>query len=228
MNLEKAYYGFIDEYLGKANLTYSIIYLYALRFATEGKKIPKMNIMADSLHLIPSDVHSAWLFWVSKGLARIDGDEIELNLFDSTSVKSSTVDRRFASLARSVSQELGSDLSSSDMDTLKYIYENISLPPHVITLLVQYAHRDKGKKSMNYIEKVAIDWVNREINTVARAEEYISNAREGAKLKEERTAKKELTPKKGKISNFEPRPKSEDDSLEEYWFDQMIKQSKGG
>jgi len=233
LSLEKVYYQFIDEYLGKTNLTYSIIYLYALRFATDGKRVPKMSVMADNLHLIPSDVHSAWLFWVSKGLARIDGDEIELNIFDKEKVvrlSASGRDRRFAALASSVSAELGGDLSAADMDTLKYIYENVALPPHVITLLVQYVHRDKGRKSMNYIEKVAIDWVEREINTIARAEEYITNAREGAKLRAERAAKREVSAvseyKRGKIANFEPRTKTEVDPLEDYWFEQLIRQAE--
>ena len=192
MSLEKAFFQFIDEYLGKTNLTYSVIYLYALRFASADKRIPRMSEMANEMHLIPSDVHSAWLFWVSKGLASIDGEEVSLNLVDTEIIKSKTIDKKFSSLAKSVAREIG-DLSSSDMETLKYIHEKIALPRHVLTMLIQFAHRDKGKKSMNYIEKLAIDWADKNINTIEKAELYISNAREGAKLKKERTAKKDVT-----------------------------------
>jgi len=226
LNLEKVYYQFIDEHLGKTNLTYSVIYLYALRYATDGKRIPKMGEMADELHLIPSDVHSAWLFWVSKGLASINGDEVELTLFDHDLAKAKNLDRHFASLAKSVSGELGT-LSANDMDTLKYIYETIPLPPHVLIMLVRFAHRDHGKKSMNYIEKMAMDWATREINTIEKAETHINNAREGTKLKKERASKPQPIKKTG-FNNFTPRPKEENCEDDLFWLEQLEKQAREG
>jgi DnaD/phage-associated family protein len=223
MSLEKSFYQFIDEYLGKTNLTYSVIYLYALRFATSGNKIPKMSEMANDMHLIPSDVHSAWLFWVSKGLASIDGEEITLSLVDTEIIRSKTIDKKFASLARSITREIG-ELSSSDMETLKYIHESIALPGQVLTVLIRFCNRDKGKKSMKYIEKLAIDWKEKNIDSIDKAESYIANIREGAKLKKERTSKKEMS-KNNKIANFKPRPKTETDDLEDFWMDQLEKQA---
>jgi len=223
MSLEKAFFQFIDEYLGKTNLTYSVIYLYALRFAAAGKRIPKMGEMANEMHLIPSDVHSAWLFWVSKGLASIDGEEVSLNLVDTEIIKSKTIDKKFASLAKSVTREIG-ELSSADMETLKYIHENVALPGQVLTILIRFCNRDKGKKSMKYIEKLAIDWSAKNIDTIEKAERYIANSKEGTKLKKERTASNDVA-KKSKIANFQPRKKPIIDELEDFWMEQLEKQA---
>jgi len=223
MNLEKSFFQFIDEYLGKTNLTFSVIYLYALRFAAAGKRIPKMSEMANEMHLIPSDVHSAWVFWVSKGLAIIDGEEVSLNLVDTEIIKSKTIDKKFASLAKSVTREIG-ELSSSDMETLKYIHEKVDIPSHVLTMLIRFCNRDKGKKSMKYIEKLAIDWASKHIDTVEKAERHIANSKEGAKLKKERTTANDAI-KKSKIANFQPRKKSATDDLEDFWLDQLEKQA---
>ena len=223
MNLEKAFFQFVDEYIGKTNLTYSVIYLYALRFATAGKRIPKMSEMASRMHLIPSDVHSAWLFWVSKGLASIDGEDVSLILVDTETIKSKTIDKKFASLAKSVTREIG-DISAAEMETLRYIHENVALPGHVLTMLIQFCNRDRGKKSMRYIEKLALDWTDKNIDTIEKAEIYISNALAGAKLKKERTAKND-TAKKSKIANFQPRPKPKADELEDFWMEQLEKQA---
>ncbi|MCL2739945.1 MAG: DnaD domain protein [Oscillospiraceae bacterium] len=223
MNLEKSFYQFIDQHFGKINLTFCSIYLYALRFASDGKRVPKMSQIASHMNLIPSDVHSAWLFWVSKGLASIDGEDVTLSLVDTEAIKSATVDKRFASLAKSVSREIG-DLSSRDMETLRYIHEKIALPRQVVLLLIQFAHRDRGKKSMNYIEKMAIDWADKKIDTVEKAERYIANSKKGTDLKKERTAAKP-TAAKSKVTNFEPRAKANVDDLEDYWMNELEKQA---
>lgn len=63
---------------------------------------------------------------------------------------------------------LGTTLSLNNINTLSYIYDDLSFSQDLIEYLIEYcAVRDK--KSMNYIEKVAIDWYQDNITNVEEA-----------------------------------------------------------
>lgn len=67
---------------------------------------------------------------------------------------------------------LGKLLSSNDMEVLYSFVDWLNLPVEVIIMIITYA-AGRNKNSMRYIEKVAIDWADREINTYEKAEAYI-------------------------------------------------------
>lgn len=78
----------------------------------------------------------------------------------------------FAYLLETASARLGRPISQGDMETLLYLYDTAGLPVEVILMVVEYAIAE-GKYHMRYIEKVALDWADREITTISAAEQYL-------------------------------------------------------
>lgn len=78
----------------------------------------------------------------------------------------------FRSITESAQQAYGKLLDESMVNSLLNIYKWVALPPEVINLLMFYL-ASKGKKSMSYLEKTAVDWKEKEIDSVDKANEYI-------------------------------------------------------
>lgn len=98
-------------------------------------------------------------------------------------VRRSASDGSFAAVLAEASKAMGRTLSSVDMKILFGVYDYLGLPADVIMLLInfvseQYELRYGGQRrpSARAIEKEAYYWVNREIITMERAEEYIKRA----------------------------------------------------
>ncbi len=78
----------------------------------------------------------------------------------------------FDYLLQTASARLGRPISHGDMETLLYLYETAGLPAEVILMIIVYAvSAEKG--NMRYIERMALDWADRGINTIAAAEEHL-------------------------------------------------------
>lgn len=97
----------------------------------------------------------------------------------------------FQDLVKEVENFFGRLLSTSDLKTLFSLYDYLALPPEVIMLLINHCGEETarrygpGKKpSFRSLEKEAYAWVNREIITYERAEEWLvtlQNRREQVK-----------------------------------------------
>lgn len=77
-----------------------------------------------------------------------------------------------ACLMQEAEQVLGRLISNGDSATLLMIHDDFGLPADVITMLLQYAV-SIGKANMRYIEKVAMNWADDEINTHEKAEDKL-------------------------------------------------------
>ena len=78
----------------------------------------------------------------------------------------------FSYLLGAASARLGKALSPGEMETLLYLFDTAGLPAEVILMVIEYAVAD-GKTGMRYIEKVALDWADREIDSIAAAEAHL-------------------------------------------------------
>lgn len=78
----------------------------------------------------------------------------------------------FAGLLQDVSARLGRPITHGDMETLLYLFDTAGLPAEVILMVVGYAVA-AGKLNMRYVEKVALDWADRGIDTIPAAEQYL-------------------------------------------------------
>ncbi len=75
-------------------------------------------------------------------------------------------------LMQSADEIFGRMIGMNDKSTLLFIHEYDGLPVEVIIMLLQYAF-SAGKGNMRYIEKMAINWADEEINTIQAAEKKI-------------------------------------------------------
>ncbi len=80
--------------------------------------------------------------------------------------------KEFADLLETVSMRLGKPLSGGDGETLLYLFDTCGLPSEVITMAVTWAVAH-SHNNMRYIEKMALDWVDRDITTVTAAEAHL-------------------------------------------------------
>ncbi len=68
---------------------------------------------------------------------------------------------------------LGAPLSSVNASTVLSFYDFYRLPMDVIKFMMEYAVKN-NHRSLRYMEKMALDWSENEIKTVAEATEYIN------------------------------------------------------
>lgn len=87
-------------------------------------------------------------------------------------IKRQKNDGTFGRLLNEVSARLGRPITNADMATLLYLYDTAGLPAEVILTITAYAV-SREKPHLRYIEKVALDWADRGIDTMAAAEEYL-------------------------------------------------------
>lgn len=87
-------------------------------------------------------------------------------------IKRQKTNKEFSYLLDAVSTRLGRPLANGDAETLLYLYETAGLPAAVIMMVVEYAAQE-NRFTMRYIEKVALDWADQGIMTMAAAEEHL-------------------------------------------------------
>ena len=74
----------------------------------------------------------------------------------------------FSMLLYAAQTYLGSVLNSSDASVIAYLYDSLQFSSELIEYLIEYCVSN-GHKSMRYIEKVALAWADKGIQTVKQA-----------------------------------------------------------
>ena len=82
-----------------------------------------------------------------------------------------TQSQEFRDLLYIAQRYIGKTLSTSDTDTLIYIYCTLRFPLDLTEYLIEYCV-SMGHKSLHYIEKVALSWAEHNIRTVKEAKEH--------------------------------------------------------
>ena len=67
-------------------------------------------------------------------------------------------------------QYLGKTLTHTDVDTITYFYDTLHMSADLIEYLIESCV-ENGHKSMHYIQKVAISWVENGVETISQAKE---------------------------------------------------------
>lgn len=78
----------------------------------------------------------------------------------------------FATLVEAASARLGKAIGHGDTATLLYLLDTVGLPMEVILTEIAYAV-SIGKANMRYIEKIALDWADRELTTLQAVDDHI-------------------------------------------------------
>ena len=80
----------------------------------------------------------------------------------------------FSMLLFVIEQYMGRPLSTKETNSIVYFYDGLKLSTDLIEYLFEYSV-EHNKKSINYIEKVALSWASKNIHTIAEAKEETSN-----------------------------------------------------
>ena len=74
----------------------------------------------------------------------------------------------FSMLLFVIEQYMGRPLSTKETNSIVYFYDGLKLSTDLIEYLFEYCV-EHNKKSINYIEKVALSWASKNIHTIAEA-----------------------------------------------------------
>ena len=183
---------FIENTMLLANGAYVKVYLYALSLAMRCGEMTNADI-AEKMNLLESDVVKAFEYWNKEGILKYDkenvifcGAEITVTEQENNHISKKsmseiaeemTSNKALADLCTLAQEILGKPLKNKDLETLYWFYDELGLSPEVITVLLEYCV-SKGKRNMNYIEKVAISWHENSIVTLGAADKYMTEEKE--------------------------------------------------
>ncbi len=194
---------FIENCLKNVSGGFLKVYLYALGLASRGADADTETIAA-ALDMLQSDVLQAFSYWKSIGMVIEDEGVIEFltkpqqdELFstpeqasyqepdaykkvsyDSIEVaKKISENNSLSEMVQLAHELLAKTLSSSEIETLFWLNDELGFSAEAILLLLDYCI-SKGKKNMRYIEKVAISWHEQGIVSPDAIMENITNEEE--------------------------------------------------
>ena len=200
---------FIEKYMPKANGSFVKVYLYGLMCSLmSGVEVTNQDI-AKVLDILESDVWNAWRYWQSVGIINTNENSgsFHIEFIDLPSPKTLEVpspktlevplqkkptylpkeidiyitnNEEIRYLVNVAQEKLGKTLGPNSLSTLFSFYDWLRLPVEVIVMLLEYC-ASVDKRSLAYIEKVAIDWADKGINTVDKVEALLKNIEKGSK-----------------------------------------------
>lgn len=186
----------IDRFLARANPVFVKVYLYALRLTGFGIEA-SCDDLAEQLGLLESDVVHAFAYWESVGLLKIDKDEslVRITLtqpeekrpetrpiYKSTEIASAvSADPKLRELFDFAQSQLGKPLTPKDCELLYGICDWLGLSTEVIMIIFNLAAA-RRKRSMSYVERVAIEWHRSGIDSVEKAERHLKELDEQEQL----------------------------------------------
>ena len=175
---------FIDTYMTKANGEYIKVFLMILRLLQSGKN-PLPEVIADRLDMTERDVMRALSYWEREGILissaeqETDASKEEAPVSTSKPLPAKSTltpadmrkkqnDKGFSHLKYITEMYLGHPMTNPEINSLSYIYDDLKLPVDLIEYLIEYCVSNH-KNSLRYMEKVAIDWHQKNILTLQQA-----------------------------------------------------------
>lgn len=197
---------FIDRHMASANGEYVKVYLYILRH--QGEEITLESI-ADALNHTEADVKRAVAFWEKTGvlvseeteeMASGDGsyDKREemaaaacVECLEPSGIvemrKSCTADQMerlageedFSQLLYIAQKYMNKVFTPKDCEVFAYLYDSLHMSAELLEYLVEHCVQT-GHSSIRYLEKVALSWHERKIQTIEKAKAYtVSYTKDG-------------------------------------------------
>lgn len=191
-------YEFIEKYVRFSDPQAIRIYLY-LRARTESDgHFPDLAEAASALNLSAAQLRYHLDYWISCGEIQKEGDgyaflsdsragraaprthrqtpkaaepkkpSYTMAEIDAVAAKNKSISGMFYQ-AETILQKV---LTQSDMELLYSFVDWLGLPVEVIVMLLSYAAK-RGKCGRRYLEKMAMDWADRGIDTFEAAESYV-------------------------------------------------------
>ncbi len=159
---------FIDKYAGNTESTYIVVYIYIARQAIKGK-LPSVEELSERFHQSKEVIQKIITYWDREGLF---DKPVKPSYSPSEISKMTEADSDLAGLVSTASAVLGRALGQKEQSTILSLYDYYKLPADVITILLGHC-AEVGNSSINYIEKIALDWSEKNIKTAEEAEDYL-------------------------------------------------------
>lgn len=188
----------VDKYLRFAGAAQLKILLWALRNCPGGFDV---DAAAQALKLSRMDITDAVQYWVEAGIILRTGEEStdvgrQYALAPATGSEPEAVQQKtvqplapakplsedivrrtqeapeIAFLFRQAQKKLGRTIGYDSQAKLLMMHDQYGLPVEVVLMIVEYCV-SRGKGSIHYIEKMAMNWAEREIDTIESAEREI-------------------------------------------------------
>lgn len=190
---------FIENCLKDASGIFVKVYLYALNLAEKGIN-QELSSIAQALDILESDVLQAFTYWKNIGMIIEENGIVEFcntpiteavqaipsvqkNIQDTDSVKKSydsldiaksiSENQELSELVMLSQELLAKPLTSSELETIYWLYDGLGFSTEAILLITDYCIT-KEKRSVKYIEKVAIAWHEKGIKSPEQIMECIS------------------------------------------------------
>lgn len=143
-------------------------------------------VCATQVGLSPDECEGCLRFWIDKGiLAPVNAPapvaaDISQPQARPAAVKPTIKEvlqyqkqhAEFSTLVEAASARLGKAIGHGDTATLLYLHDTVGLPMEVILMEIAYAV-SIGKGNMRYVEKLALDWCDRDIASISAVDEHI-------------------------------------------------------
>ncbi|MCD8019424.1 MAG: DnaD domain protein [Clostridiales bacterium] len=180
---------FIDHYMIKADGEYVKIYLLILRLTNSGLPI-EVERLADTLELTQKDVIRALKYWEKEGLLELSEKEkapapkdtpVSFTILQAPAKTNKSMSELEQSIKNTNLEQtlymaetyLGRPLSNSELNTFCYIADSLHFTSELLEYLIEYCV-SRNKKSVRYMESVAINWFGQGIDSVKKAKEASS------------------------------------------------------
>nr|AGS53432.1 DNA replication protein dnaD [uncultured bacterium contig00025] len=189
---------FVDQYMTRCAPVFALIYIYGLRHCETGEQALSTRVISEAFNILETDVLNAWKYWESKGLVKLTsrGDSLHIEFLppeknrsvpDGAAVLATrpryTVDElaiyqkqspEIERLFLNAERILAKLLTSNDLNVLFGFYDWLRMPVDVILYMLTYC-ADHDHRDLRYVEKVAVDWAERGVNTLEAAREYTAS-----------------------------------------------------
>ncbi len=176
----------VDSHLKLAGALQLRVILYCLRHTYDAEVNP--SLMAELFSVSEEDVNDALMFWAELGFIECEGTVFTpvTPLAETTKAappKAPRPDRKevarrgmespeIAFLLNEAQQKFGRMLKQSESSVLVWIYDDLGLDASIILMILEHAVQNQ-KVNITYIERIARDWAENGIDTIAAAEQRI-------------------------------------------------------
>ncbi len=142
--------------------------------------------IAESLGTSPHEVEDALKYWTDLGILLSDAKTPSQPENETVAVvraekpsrsdvaRRGNEDKRIMLLLREAQLKFGRNLKSNEASSLVWLYDDQGLDVSVILMIIQYAVSE-GKPNISFIEKTAVDWINKGVLTVIDAENELAD-----------------------------------------------------
>ena len=141
-------------------------------------KAPSISTLADIFQCTENDIKRALKYWETKGLLVLTEEPSisekeaapvqEKHTYSAAETKAFKENNEVKQLLFVCEQYMSKQLTRTDIETLLYFYDQLHFSTDLIEYLVEYSV-SKNKKSMRYMETVALEWHKKGIKTVEEA-----------------------------------------------------------